>query len=171
MAERRRPANYSFSARLHDTLLFFAHSVRHPLRLGVPVASCQRAAEAVSRELAGRPTARVIELGAGTGGLTRGIVRALDPSNLLLCVDREEAFCRRLARRFNGRVQTVHGDAWELNSIIRGTPWEKPDVIVCSVPLLGRAAWGLCEQIAEALPDDGLYLQLLTLVLICSSGL
>jgi len=159
MAEGKWPPNYSFSARLHDTLLFFAHSVRHPLRLGVPVPSCQRAADAVSGELASKPAARVVELGAGTGALTRGIVHALSPDNTLLCVEVQEPFCRRLARRYNGRVQVVHGDAWELRSIIRGTRWEKPDVIVCSVPLLGRAAWGLCEQIAEALPDDGLYLQ------------
>ena len=159
MAEGKRPPNYSSSARLHDTLLFFAHSVRHPLRLGVPLPTCGRAAEAVARELAGRPTARVVELGAGTGSLTRGILRVLDPDNVLLCVEKEEAFCRCLDEQFDGRVKVVHGDAWEFRSIIRGTRWEKPDVIVCSVPLLGRAAWRLCERIAEALPNDGLYLQ------------
>jgi len=160
MAEGKRPPNYSFSARLHDTLLFFAHSVRHPLRLGVPLPSCGRAADTVSRELASRPTVRVIELGAGTGRLTRGILRALDPNNVLLCVERQGAFCRLLGRRFDGRVQVVHADAWELNSIIRGSAWEEPDVIVCSVPLLGRGASRLCEQISEALPNDGSYLQL-----------
>jgi len=160
MAEGKRSPNYSSSARLHDTLLFFAQSVRHPLRLGVPLPSCERAAHTVSRELASRPAERVVELGAGTGSLTRGILRALRPGNMLLCVEKEKRFCELLASRFNGRVKVVHGDAWELNSIIRGTPWEKPDVIVCSVPLTGRAARRLCEQIAEALPNDGLYLQL-----------
>jgi len=160
MADGKRLPNYSFSGRLHDTLLFFAHSVRHPLRLGVPVPSCQRAADTIARELAGRPAERVVELGAGTGSLTRGILQALRPGGMLLCVEKEKRFCELLASRLNGRVKVVHGDAWELNSIIRGTPWEKPDVIVCSVPLLGRAGWGLCEQIAEALPNDGLYLQL-----------
>ncbi len=160
MAEGERCSDYHLLSRLRDALLFFSRACRHPLRLGVPLPSCGRAAEAVARELAGRPEATTVELGAGTGSLTRGILRSLGPDNPLLCVEREGAFCRRLAGRLGDRVNVVHGDACELKSILRGTRWERPDVIVCSVPLLGRAAGRLCEQIAEALPNDALYLQL-----------
>jgi len=160
MPEVEWSAKYRLLARLSDALLFLCYSVRHPLRLAAPLPSCKRAAGAVAREITRKPAARVVELGAGTGGLTRGILQALSPDNVLLCVEREGAFCRRVARRFDGRVKVVQADACDVLSVIRGTAWERPDVIVCSVPLLGRAGTRLCEQIAEALPPCGLYLQI-----------
>jgi phosphatidylethanolamine/phosphatidyl-N-methylethanolamine N-methyltransferase len=146
-------------SRLSDCLLFLGQFIRHPKRVGVPTQSPRSIAETVREELRARGARRVIELGAGLGMLTSGILEAIPPQEKLLCLEREPAFCRRLASRFDGRVKLVNVNALELPGIMAGTQWHQPDAIVCSVPLVGDFAAELCGMIAQVLPPEGLYLQ------------
>lgn len=163
MQKKARHEHASLSTRLGDSVLFLIEFCKHPRRIGVPTQSPRSIAETVRRELEAHGARRVVELGAGLGMLTSGILQALPPDAKLLCLEREPAFCRRLAKRFNGRVQLVNADALDLPRILAGTQWEDPDAIVCSVPLLGDFAMQLTGMIAEVLPPDGLYLQVANL--------
>jgi phosphatidylethanolamine/phosphatidyl-N-methylethanolamine N-methyltransferase len=153
----------SLSTRLGDSVLFMVEFFKHPRRIGVPTQSPRSIAETVRQELKAHGARRVVELGAGLGVLTSGILQAIPPDAKLLCLEREPAFCRRLAKRFNGRVQLLNADALDLPRILAGTQWEHPDAIVCSVPLVGDFAMQLTGMIAEVLPPDGLYLQVANL--------
>ncbi len=149
----------TIGSRLSDCLLFLVQFLKHPKRVGVPTQSPRSIAETVREELRARGARCVVELGAGLGMLTSGILEAIPPEEKLLCLEREPAFCRRLASRFDGRVELMNANALELPGILAGTRWERPDAIVCSVPLVGDFARELCGMIARALPPDGLYLQ------------
>ena len=159
MAQDNQPHKVTFFGRMHEALLFFSRSIRHPIRMSTPLASSRRLGETVTKELAGRPSSRVVELGSGTGRITASILDALGQDDVLLCVESDKTFCRHLGHRFNGRVQVVQGDAMELDEILADHEWEGPDVIVSSVPMVGQDASRLCQQVAKALPSHGLYLQ------------
>ncbi len=146
--------------RLYEGLLFFGQFIRHPKRLGVPVPSCPEVGETVRRELVAHGPRRVVELGAGLGSMTEGILKAVPSEERVLCVEQSAAFCRRLRKRFPDRVEVVHGNALDVGELIAGTPWASPDAVVCSVPLFGDFGRELCRTVAELLPPDSLYLQL-----------
>lgn len=149
----------SILSRLRENLLFFLHFTRHPVKIGAPLPCSRDIAETVRTELVSKGARRVIELGAGMGSLTWGILKAVDHDTKLLCVESQPAFCRRLKRTFGERVEVVEADALHIQSIVRSTAWDKPDAIVSSVPLANRFARFLCKEIAELLFPDGLYLQ------------
>lgn len=158
MVEKKRQR--SFAKRLRDGALFFAHFITDPFGLSSPFSSSAQIADAVAKELAAHEARRVVELGSGVGALTRGILEALGPEDTLMCVERKPAFCRRLEQRFDGRVKVVEGDALDLPELVAGTAWERPDAVVCSVPLMNFSARDLCRAVRDVLPPDGLYIQL-----------
>lgn len=159
MPEAFKARDGSRFSRLWDGALFFAHFLADPRGLASPVPSSQRIGEVIASELTAWDAQRVVELGAGTGSLTGGVLQALPPDERLLCVEKKPAFCRRLKARFGGRVEVVQDDALRLSEIVAHTCWERPDAVVCSVPLLNRFGKSLCRAIAEALPRGALYLQ------------
>ena len=159
MPRKAHRQHASFFRRVEDIGIFLVEFCKHPRRIGVPTQSPRSIAVTVREELQARGARRVVELGGGLGVLTSGILEALPPDAKLLCLEREPAFCRRLAKRFDGRVELINVDALELPRILPGTQWEHPDAIVCSVPLVGDFATQLCGMIAETLPKGGLYLQ------------
>lgn len=79
--------------RFADTL--FAHFVRSPFVIGGVVPSSRFLARAMSREAAGFES--IVELGAGTGSLTRRLV-ADHPRIRLIAVERDVSLARQLAR-------------------------------------------------------------------------
>ena len=125
----------SILGRFRENLLFFLHFTRHPVKIGVPLPCSRDIAETVRTELIAKGARRVIELGAGMGSLTWGILKALGHDTKLLCIESQPAFCRCLKRRFGERVEVVEADALHIQSIVRSTAWDKPDVIVSSIPL------------------------------------
>jgi phosphatidylethanolamine/phosphatidyl-N-methylethanolamine N-methyltransferase len=79
--------------RFADTL--FAHFVRSPFVIGGVVPSSRFLARAMSCEASGFES--IVELGAGTGSLTRRLV-ADHPRIRLIAVERDVSLARRLAR-------------------------------------------------------------------------
>jgi phospholipid N-methyltransferase len=154
-----QPEDVSLLGCIWERCLFFLQFLRHPLQLGAASPCSRRIAEKIGEELEDRGASRVVELGAGTGSLTRGILRAIGSEEPLLCVEREASFCRHLRRRFGERVRVVQDDAYRVEQIIDATAWERPDAIVCSVPLIRRSSAELCASIARSLPAEALYLQ------------
>lgn len=148
-----------FLARCGRALTFLLRFVRHPIRMGAPLPCNRQIADTIRDELQAVEARRVVELGAGLGSLTRGILDALPEDVDLLCIERDESFCRKVEQRFGDRVKVIRGNALDLAEIIKDTPWESPDAIVCSVPLIIEEADDLVRTVHENLPPDALYLQ------------
>lgn len=160
MPDGENSGNGSILHRLRDNLFFFATFLRHPTQLGAPACSSKRIASVVREELTRHGCRRVVELGAGLGSLTEGILQAIGPEESPLCVEKQAKFCDRLRDRFGSQINVVRGDALALPEIVAGTRWEHPDAVVCSVPLLGDFAMRLTGTIADFLPEEAVYLQL-----------
>jgi phosphatidylethanolamine/phosphatidyl-N-methylethanolamine N-methyltransferase len=152
-------ANGSRLSRLVDALVFFTQFLVDPGGLSSPVPSSGDLRRAVETELRAHRPRHVVELGAGTGALTQGIVDALDGDGQVLCVERHRALCRRLGRRFEAHVEIVCADATELSDVLHGRRCERPDAVVCSIPLVTGLGPRLGRAMARALPPGGLCLQ------------
>ena len=101
----------------------------------------------------------IVEIGAGTGAITKAILkRGVDKSRLLV-IERSPELCQTLRTRFPG-VNVIEGDATILSSYL---PAEMPvAAIVSSVPLVnlaGEVRNAILEQIHLIVKDYGCVIQ------------
>jgi phosphatidylethanolamine/phosphatidyl-N-methylethanolamine N-methyltransferase len=89
---------------------------------------------AIAREVPRPVTLPIVELGGGTGAVTRALLDAGIPRDKLIVVELEEVFHRMLVARFPG-VRVLQGDARELAALLRRHGIERVGAIVSGLPL------------------------------------
>ena len=143
---------------LHRQRRFLGTLVNEPLSVGALAPSSRRLADHMAADIV--PGSRVIELGAGTGSLTRAILDAgVEPSNLLV-IEQNEAFSEMLRKRFPG-IGVITGNALGLNRHAGALPGPA-DFVVSGLPLLlftpGRKL-RLLYQVFSVLSEEGAFHQ------------
>src|ERR1700722_17519815 len=93
-----------------DAALFFGLWLQKPLQIAAITPSSARLAAVMAQLVDLVRPGPVLELGAGTGSLTRGLLRVGCPAERLIALEREPALAAALRRSFPG-VGTVTGDA------------------------------------------------------------
>ena len=146
------------------TALFLKRWLRNPFSMGAVVPSGRRLAEAMARatlaEMRGRD-GHVIELGAGTGEVTKALLAAGIPADRLALVEREPELAPFLSRHFDGPL-IVEGDAARLPNILAEQGIDTVSAVVSSLPLLSLPAEvvrGIVHGVFEALPRGGALVQ------------
>lgn len=102
----------------HGLFTFFRQWLKNPLRTAALVPSSSELAFAMIAELP-EGTRRVIELGGGTGAITRELLAAGIHANRLLVLELNEELHAHLHARFPG-VHVVLGDARSLHELASG---------------------------------------------------
>ncbi len=117
-----------------DALAFFKGFLDNPERVGSVVPSSRflekRIVEAADISRAGL----VVELGPGTGGTTRAILRALPPEGRLLTIEINPEFSARLAAIDDPRLINHVGSAVDIDEILAQYGLGQPDVVVSGIP-------------------------------------
>jgi phosphatidylethanolamine/phosphatidyl-N-methylethanolamine N-methyltransferase len=146
------------------TALFLKRWLRRPFAMGAVVPSGRLLAEAMARtavpEIDGR-NGHVIELGAGTGEVTKALLAAGIPPNRLALVERDPELAAFLRRHFNG-TQTIEGDAARLRRLLASHDVKRVAAVVSSLPLLslpGDVVTGIVHGVFEALPRGAALVQ------------
>lgn len=146
------------------TTLFLKRWLRRPFAMGAVVPSGRLLAEEMARvavaALGSRP-GHVIELGAGTGEVTKALLAAGIPARRLALVERDPELAVFLRRHFHG-LQIVEGDAMRLPLLIGDHGLAPVAAVVSSLPLLSLPAEvvsGIVGGVFEALPADGALVQ------------
>lgn len=122
------------ASRTPDTLAFFKGFLNHPERVGSVVPS-SRFLEKRIVETADISRARlVVELGPGTGGTTRAILRALPPEGRLITIEINPEFSARLAAIDDPRLINHVGSAVDIDGILTHYGLGRPDVVVSGIP-------------------------------------
>ncbi|WP_144186153.1 class I SAM-dependent methyltransferase [Elioraea rosea] len=140
------------------TLLFLRRWVANPLEMGSIVPSSpalgRRVAAAAKRIAAGAP---VVELGAGTGAITRALLEGGIAPARLTVVEIVPEMADVLAAAYQG-VNVVCGDAWSLRTLLGPEATGRVGAVVCGIPLVllprPRQA-ALIEAIEDAAPGRG----------------
>jgi phosphatidylethanolamine/phosphatidyl-N-methylethanolamine N-methyltransferase len=152
------------SAEPAGTALFLKRWLRRPLAMGAVVPSGRLLAEALAQttlaEIDGRD-GHVIELGAGTGEVTKALLAAGIPPARLALVERDPELAAFLRRHFRG-PQIVEGDAARLPQLLMGAGVSKVGVVISGLPLLSLPAdvvTGIVHGVFDALPRGAALVQ------------
>lgn len=101
----------------------------------------------------------VVELGPGTGPLTKEILARLHPEGRLVAVESNEAFCAMLEKIGDARLRVECVSAGELPGILKG---EKADVVFSGLPIavLDREmVQNILEAVKQSLAPNGIFVQ------------
>jgi phosphatidylethanolamine/phosphatidyl-N-methylethanolamine N-methyltransferase len=146
------------------TALFLKRWLRRPFATGAVVPSGRLLAEAMARTtrtvIDGRP-GHVVELGAGTGEVTKALLAAGIAAERLVLVERDPEFATFLRRHFDG-PRIVEGDAARLPRLLAEHGITPLAAVVSSLPLLSLPAEvvnGIVAGIFEALPRGSALVQ------------
>lgn len=158
----KRPVRQrSTHSRLHGAWTLFREWVKHPRRIAAVAPSGADLADAMLAELPPDAT-RVIELGGGTGAITRALLAHGIAGRALLVVELNEGLHAHLRKRFP-QVRIVLGDAGALGRIADASGFDVPaDAVVSSLGLLAMPAdvqQRLVEAAFTCLRPDGRFIQ------------
>ncbi len=134
--------------------------MRNPRQLGALTPSGKSLANAMASCI-DTENDSVIELGPGTGSITRAIIEKGLPLNRLLLLEKDPQFAQQLALSFPG-VRLEVADASELQSLTLEPIMPKVNKIVSSLPLLSirpDVRKKIIEQIFLTLEPDGQLIQ------------
>jgi phospholipid N-methyltransferase len=140
-------------------IAFFQAFLRKPKEVGSIIPSSRFLMRRVARS-AGVDRARVVvELGPGTGGSTRALLRAMRPDAKLLAIEINPRFARLIATSVRDPRLIVHtGSAEDIRGALKAHGLPAPDVVLSGIPFstmprsLGLA---VVREVHEALAPGG----------------
>ncbi len=122
---------------LGDETHFLKTLFESPRLTGAVAPSGRFLARAMARAVDPRGEGLVVELGPGTGPVTRGLIEHGVARERLVLVEYDGGFCRLLAQRF-APVEVVQGDAYDLKRTLAGLEGRPIAAVVSSLPLLNQ---------------------------------
>lgn len=147
-------------SRLDDRLAFLRAFLRSPRGVGSVVPSSrflERRLVALSAVASART---IVELGPGTGGTTRAILRAMPKQARLLCIEIDPQLHGLLRRIQDPRLIVHRGSAEQLQEILSRYGLPAPDVVISGIPFstmdrtLGRR---ILDGLSAVLTHGGLF--------------
>ena len=150
-------------ATLTDTTLFLQEWLANPQRTGSLVPSSRKLAAAMARWLPPDPESFVLELGPGTGAVTKALFDHGLRQDRLVAIERNPKLAELLRERFP-RAHILTGDAWQLDKLLRSQPKPITSVgaVISSLPLLNfsvEQAEDLAQKIRSVLEPQGTWVQ------------
>jgi len=118
-----------------DLALFLSRWIRTPLRIGAVVPSSPRLAREMARAIDTRSPRHVIELGGGTGSITRALLDAGVAAERLVVIENDKRLARLLRHRFP-HVHVIHGDARDMLALVRPLGVTSASGVVSGLPLI-----------------------------------
>jgi phospholipid N-methyltransferase len=150
--------NEPSAARRDPRILFFQGFLRRPGMVGSVIPSSRYLERRVVREARLARARLAVELGPGTGGTTRAILRALPADGKLLSIEINPDFLPTLRAIGDPRLLVHEGSALDLAPILAQHGLGPPDVVLSGIPFstmkpaLGRA---IVRAVSDALPPGG----------------
>jgi phosphatidylethanolamine/phosphatidyl-N-methylethanolamine N-methyltransferase len=116
-----------------DATVFFGLWLQKPLHIAATNPSSVRLADAVARRVEFARPGPVLELGAGTGSLTRGLLRAGCPPDRIIALEREPRLAAMLRRDFR-EMTVIEGDATRIGRYLADRV-DRLCAVVSSLPI------------------------------------
>jgi phosphatidylethanolamine/phosphatidyl-N-methylethanolamine N-methyltransferase len=160
LRRRRKPRGLA-PRRESDTAVFLTRWLKAPHRIGALAPSSRHLARAMAIQVDLRRAGVVVELGGGTGSVTRALLDAGIPADRLVVVERDALLYRMLRRRFP-QLRIVEGDARQLVELLRPLGIDAVSSVVSSLPLVAmsrRMRRQIIEQSFALLGEAGRFVQ------------
>jgi len=121
-------------ALIDGRLALFQEFLKHPLQIG-SVISSSRFLECRVVEIAGISSAKtIVELGPGTGGTTRAILKGMAQRSKLLSIENNPHLHTLVNRIEDDRLIAHLGDAIGLKKILSMYGLDAPEVLISGIP-------------------------------------
>lgn len=104
----------------------------------------------------------IVELGAGTGPVTKELLKQAKPGTKVIIVEIDPDFCQRLRAKFP-TADIVEGNAAKLDELLRERGIDKVDHVLSGLPLPSFSAElrdSILASVAKCLAADGSFHQL-----------
>ncbi len=119
---------------MSEALFFLRRSLRHPLQICSIFPSSPGVGEAMARAIASRPAVGVVELGGGTGAVTRALLDRGITSSDLSSVEIDTELCELLYKRYPS-IEVLNVPAQNLSRIWREQSRAQVGGVVSTLPL------------------------------------
>lgn len=130
--------------RLRETLAFASAALRSPASVGAVAPASRWLGQAIVREIVTSRCRTVVEIGAGTGALTRAIMGRVRDLDRLVAIERDPGLVRWLRRGFP-EVEIVQACASDIGQVVLA---RVPTAIVSSLPFrsMNRLEAARCSE-------------------------
>lgn len=148
----------SLSHRVDGRWAFMKEFLKHPLEIGSCIPS-SRFLEQKIVEMADIGSAKVVvELGSGTGGITRALLQVLPQQATLLSIEINPHLHGWIRHIDDARLLAHLGSASDLKAIIATYQLEAPEVVISGIPfstMSGEAGTHILAAVSSLLPPNG----------------
>lgn len=145
--------------KLKGLLVFFREIFSNPKAMGTALPSSKKLANTLAKQIPSTATGTIVELGPGTGVVTKALLdHGIKPEKLIL-IEKSNAFVKHLSRRFSS-ITIIEGDAQQLNQLLE--PYQPIQVIISCLPLRllpASVVKNILQAIEKTLIDKGLLIQ------------
>ena len=146
-------------AAINDTGFFLQQWFANPQRTGAIAPSSPRLAAAMAQWLPRDRNSFVLELGPGTGAVTKALLDHGLREDRLVAIERNPKMARMLREKFP-RAHIILGDAWRMDELLRNhrEPIESVGAVISILPLLNfpeHEAEQLAQKIRTMLQPGG----------------
>lgn len=139
-------------------LIFFREFLKHPLQIGSIIPSSRFLERRILEAAAVASARTIVELGAGTGGVTRAILRSMPRDATLLSVEINPHFHSLVSGIADDRLIAHLGTAGALQEIVALHGLGPVDAVISGIPfstMNDRDGSRVIEAIAALLAPDG----------------
>jgi phospholipid N-methyltransferase len=140
-------------------ILFLRGFLERPREVGSIIPSSRFLERRVVRFAAVSTARTIVELGPGTGGTTRAVLRAMHPDAKLLAIEIHPRFAQLLRQEVSDpRLCVYEGSATDLRDALRLFALPDPDLVLSGIPFSTMprdTARAILHAVHEALAPDG----------------
>ncbi|MGH7075459.1 MAG: class I SAM-dependent methyltransferase [Stellaceae bacterium] len=144
-----------------DLALFLSRWIRAPLKIGAVAPSSAHLGRAMARAINPGPTETVVELGGGTGCITRALLDAGVAPDRLVVIEADEKLAALLRSRFP-QLRIVQGDARDLCALLAPLGIAHASSVVSGLPILSMPhdmQQRIVDQAFALMGEDGTLVQ------------
>ncbi len=146
------------NAKRNGSLVFLQEFLKHPLQIGSIIPSSRFLERRIVAAAAPASAEVIVELGPGTGGVTRALLHAMPQHATLLSIEINPRFNRLVSMIEDSRLIAHLGNALEIREILSQYNLSCPDVIVSGIPfsmMSRRVGSDILETVSTVLPPKG----------------
>ncbi|MBT8421385.1 MAG: methyltransferase type 12 [Gammaproteobacteria bacterium] len=143
---------------LNSRVAFFREFLKQPRQIGSVIPSSRYLERRIIDAAAVASAKTIVELGSGTGGITRAILRAMPARAVLLSIEINPRFHRIVRHIHDDRLIPHLGSAGDLPEILLHHGLSAPQVIISGIPfstIRNHQGVKVCEMVAQSLAPGG----------------
>lgn len=117
-------------------ITFLNEYIRHPRTTGAIAPSSKYLARKMAEQIDYKKTKTIVELGPGTGGFTKEILKRKAPGTILILIEINETFVKQLQNQFKDipNLHIIHGSAENMKDYLKELHLPKIDVVLSGLP-------------------------------------